>query len=104
MSPVNQNALYRQKTFSHPSAVDHKECQLFSIKLVLVQFGCRSSVPNNGGMTDCFFLYYEMISYDVTNSIALHFFMLTLRKTILSFSPRKCEIQHFISRERLDEF
>ena len=25
-------------------------------------------------MADCFFLYYEMINYDVMNSIVLHFY------------------------------
>ena len=31
------------------------------------------SVPNNGDMEDCLFLYYEMINYDVTNFIVPHF-------------------------------
>ena len=35
-------------------------------------------------MADCFFLHNKEINYDVTNSIFLHFDILTLRKTIFS--------------------
>ena len=30
-------------------------------------------VPDDGDMADCFFLHDEMINYDLTNSIVLHF-------------------------------
>ena len=72
-----------------------KECHLFLIKLGLLLFGCHDnhenveivipvytllckkfqnfSVPSNGDMTDCFFLHYEIINYDVMNSTVLHF-------------------------------
>ena len=73
-----------------------KQCHLFSIELVLFQFGCHdnyenlliviSSMPswlcekfksfgitNHKEMADCFFLHYEVSNNDGTDSIVLHF-------------------------------
>ena len=44
----------------------------------------KFSVPNKEDIADCSFLHYEMINYEVMNSIAVHF-MLIFRKTILSY-------------------
>ena len=55
-------------------------------------------------MADCFFLCYEIINFDITNSIVLNFAMLTLKKTILSVSRRKFEVWSFMFRERPGRF
>ena len=70
-----------------------------NIFLICLTDSVKSFITSVSQITEIWqIVSYEMINLDVTNSIVLHFFMLTLRKTIFSFfSSEICTLELHIS-------